>query len=85
MTRMALGVGKRMRRRRLQRLRTRRALETESASSHDAHLRLLAELCGKLECGHFDAEEILEARASLVDGCPTSRQALLPLRRRQHA
>lgn len=79
------GIGKRMRRRRLQALRDRRSLERESATSHDRHLRFLAELCGKLECGHFDPEEISAARAALLDDTPGSPQGVLALRRTTHA
>lgn len=71
-------IGKRQRRRRLQTLRNQRRLQRESASMHDAHLRFLADLCSKLECGHFTPEEITDARAALLQP-HSSRQRQLDL------
>lgn len=73
------GIGKRMRKRRLRALQQRRALEREAATSREAHLKMLAMLCGRLECGHFSEAELTDARAALLQPSH-ARQAQLPLR-----
>lgn len=80
-----IGIGKRMRRRRIRAYRAQQKLERELAAPRADRLAMLAKLCGTLECGHFPEHELREAEAALRQRSPDSPQSVLPLMVNDHA
>lgn len=74
-----VGIGKRMRRRRIRAYRARQALERELAAPRADRMALLSKLCGTLECGHFTPDQLRDAEAALAQRSPDSPQGALPL------
>lgn len=78
-------IAQRMRARRIAAFRRRQAFAQQPEAERRARLDALAQLAGKLEAGSFNADELREAEAALLQGDPCAPQQRLRLGGARHA